>query len=1191
MEPMKMNLGALKARRTAAWVFAFTLMRTVATDFSSVEPLLQQHCVECHGAKDPEGGLDLETAEGIAKGGQSGALFVAGKSGESLLIKAVLGSWGKTGKNQFMPPGKRDHLKPAEVDVFKAWIDAGAPGPKAGAARRELTVPKIEPRGLVRRPVNALAYEPKGRRLAIARSDGIEVVDVTSRKPIRTLTGSAGPVNTLVFSGDGQSLYAAGGQPGQLGEWRQWTVVDGALVRTAEGHRDAIYAMALSADGRWLATGSYDYGIQLWDPRTGKPVRTISANQGAITALSFRPNGQWIASASFDRTAKLFRTDTGERTETFGQALKELNAAVFTPDGMRLLTAGNDNRIRVYRVSEEAKEGSNELESTVVAHEGSILRLALSADGRLLASGGEDQAVKLFELPGVKQRLVLEKQPDWPTALAFIGEDRLLAVGRADGSLGYYQVSDGKPAAPPKPELTRTEPRGIQRGRPMSIQLLGRNLEDVTAVLVYRGDLLASIEPERRDGAVFVTLEPSDTEARGPWELALLSPSGESGRAKVWVDDVPQSSSKDTVYRTPTAVWGSFESGTQADVFSIEVSGGDTRIFDVQAKELGSKANATLAILDSQGRMVASNDDYLGSDDPFLMHTFTESGRYRVRVTEQGWQASVGEHFYRLTMGVLPFVSGVYPLALPAHHQSMMQFIGCNLPDDGWISVETRDAGETLVPKQLSGVRSRRPWSVELMELPATYEGEPNDTPATAQTVVPPIAIDGRFMPRGVGKHDVDHFRMEARKGQRWVIEALAASRGSLADTLLEILTPEGRPVERVRLRAVRNSAINFRNETSDDTGIRFDNWEEMELNDYLYANGEVMKILRAPQGPDSDTVLYSAGGKRRGFFDTSPMAHPLEQPVYVVEPLLPGATPVPNGLPVFSLPYANDDDSERRLGTDARLYFTAPADGAYVIRVADSRGFTGGGWVYQLRIRPQQPDFKIATSGANPSVARGGGQSFTLTLERRDGFDGSVRVDLNRVPPGWTLSNPLVIEAGHEVAVGTIHASDDAKQPTEAEWDQMTLVATAEIDGRPMAMAVPGLGRPKLVMDPPKLLLTVEPSAAAAEGITNGALRELVIAPGTTVRAKLTVKRNGFDGAVRFEAQNLPHGVIVDNLGLNGVTLLTGENERELFLTCARWVADQDRVFHLEETAVGRQTSLPVLLKVRRNAMQARNQ
>jgi hypothetical protein len=66
---------------------------------------------------------------------------------------------------------------------------------------------------------------------------------------------------------------------------------------------------------------------------------------------------------------------------------------------------------------------------------------------------------------------------------------------------------------------------------------------------------------------------------------------------------------------------------------------------------------------------------------------------------------------------------------------------------------------------------------------------------------------------------------------------------------------------------------------------------------------------------------------------------------------------------------------------------------------------------------------------------------------------------------------------------------------------------------------------------------------------------------------------------------------VIVDNLGLNGITLLAGENERELFLTCARWVGEMDRVFHLEETAVGRQTSKPVLLKVRRNGMQARAQ
>ena len=64
----------------------------------------------------------------------------------------------------------------------------------------------------------------------------------------------------------------------------------------------------------------------------------------------------------------------------------------------------------------------------------------------------------------------------------------------------------------------------------------------------------------------------------------------------------------------------------------------------------------------------------------------------------------------------------------------------------------------------------------------------------------------------------------------------------------------------------------------------------------------------------------------------TTPVAHALFEAVYIVEPHPPGTALPANGLPVFSLPYENDDDAERKLGRDSKLIFTAPADGDYVV-------------------------------------------------------------------------------------------------------------------------------------------------------------------------------------------------------------------------------------------------------------------
>src|SRR5581483_11378224 len=129
-------------------------------------------------------------------------------------------------------------------------------------------------------------------------------------------TGCKGSVNALVFSADGEQLFSAGGEAGLGGEVRVWKVADGALLRTIQGHKDALYSIALSPDGKILATGSYDQKIKLWDTETGAELRTLSGHNGAIYDLAFRPDGRILASASADRTVKLWEVSTGERRDT-----------------------------------------------------------------------------------------------------------------------------------------------------------------------------------------------------------------------------------------------------------------------------------------------------------------------------------------------------------------------------------------------------------------------------------------------------------------------------------------------------------------------------------------------------------------------------------------------------------------------------------------------------------------------------------------------------------------------------------------------------------------------------------------------------------------------------------------------------------------------------------------------------------
>src|SRR5262249_25168279 len=156
----------------------------------------------------------------------------------------------------------------------------------------------------------------------------------------------------------------------------------------------------------------------------------------------------------------------------------------------------------------------------------------------------------------------------------------------------------------------------------------------------------------------------------------------------------------------------------------------------------------------------------------------------------------------------------------------------------------------------------------------------------------------------------------------------------------------------------------------------------------------EIVKLFLAPRGPDSTWDFYELNGKRRCYFDTSAASHALDEACYIVEPLQPGSNPPPNGLPLFPLNYVNDDDAERKLGSDSRLTCAAPADGSSLVRVSDARSAGSQRHTYRLVVREAKPDFNATVAIDTPTVLPGSGVGFTVRADRVDNFDGDITVD-----------------------------------------------------------------------------------------------------------------------------------------------------------------------------------------------------
>lgn len=1156
--------------------------------YDAVEVLLSQHCLECHDAKDPESGLALTSQEAMLKGGEAGPALIIGNSTNSLLIKAVEGRYEKQGKTKIMPPGKKAKLSPEDIQLLKTWIDTGASFTRSGK-RPELVVPHVAPHSAPRRSIQAIASAPSGTLIAVARYAEVELRATDSQASLRTLQGHHGNVNAVAFSKDGARLVSVAGQPGVSGEIRIWDPSNGNLIRSITGHRDAIYSVDLSPDGSLIATGSYDQEIHLWRMADGVKLQTLHGHNGAVYDLAFRPDGKVLASASGDRTLKLWDVNTGKRLDTLTQSTRELYTLCWSLDGARLYAGGIDNRIRMWQVSPQATETTNPLLESRFAHEGPIMSLAMSPDGKRLASSAADRSIKLWDPLTLVEVRALETQSDVSPGLSFAAKGNQLVAGRQDGTLTHYSVAEGKSQPPKPPEIKRSLPAGVQRGTTTRIQWVGAQLEGILSIRASDPGLQVKALGSTSSNRLDLEITPSPALPRGKYTLTADGPGGAGAPVSLWVDDIPtlQETPGQEVTRAgtlPVGWWGSLEKPGDTDALEFQAEADQSLVVEVSTRELGSPLTPRVDILSSQGQMLPSEKLFEGGD--LLLHlTVPKSGSYRLVLKDDALGGS-DSHLYRVRIGSFPYAVAVYPPVVSVGKTQAVELIGFNLPAGAHVDIIPNEAGDVPVPINTEQIHTRGTFQVFAVEGALVKELEPNGSPAEATALPLPSDASGRI----ASAIDVDYFSFEGTAGQALVLETEAARKGSPVDTRLEILFPDGSPVPRTRLQAVRNTAINFRSVDANGLGLRLDHYEEMELNEYLYLNGDVMKLFRMPQGPDSDMLMYASNGKRQAFFGTTATAHALDETGFIVVPQPPGGTPVGNGLPSFVVYHENDDDGERRLGSDSKLLFTPTNAGRYLVRVSDAIGRGGPRFSYRLTLREAHPDFSVSLEGTNPTLFAGSGQTFTLKAVRKDGFEGPIHIDVNGLPPGFMVSSPLTIEPGSDSASGVLFAQPQATRPDTTLAETSRITARAEIEGRFSAQSVNPFGKISLAEGSPKLSVSLTAYAGQDLGKTNQPTAEtdVVLEPGQTVPAWLSVERQGHEDTIIFEVANLPHGVIVDNLGLNGITFLKEESARKIFITAAKWVQPTERPFHAVTAQAGRQASKPALLRVRPQPRQA---
>ncbi|MCS7059285.1 MAG: WD40 repeat domain-containing protein [Meiothermus sp.] len=238
--------------------------------------------------------------------------------------------------------------------------------------------------------VAALAFSPDGRLLASGGWDG-EVWLWEQGRPIHRFNEASLEVAALAFSPDGGYL-AAGGRDGltriyHLGEKR--------LLRALEAHDNGVSALAFSPDGQRLATGGRDRLVRVWDWRSGRRGLEFRAHESHVTGLAFTLKGRGLVSASSDESLAWWLLEPdGVRLLRRVSHSGSVYSLAQSPDGQVLATGGRDPRVRIW----DGRTGA--LLAVLEGHLEAVGALAFSPDGKRLASVGWDKALRVWNLEG-----------------------------------------------------------------------------------------------------------------------------------------------------------------------------------------------------------------------------------------------------------------------------------------------------------------------------------------------------------------------------------------------------------------------------------------------------------------------------------------------------------------------------------------------------------------------------------------------------------------------------------------------------------------------------------------------------------------------------------------------------------------------------------------------------------------------